>query len=370
VKPGWLQALPAPAATLATVGIMIGLYGVDKSLASLETKEVNAEARGRYVAGRKLLDAGKSQLAVEDLRRAHSLNRTNREFELALAEAQLAAGRPEDAEQTLQEALESNSNGGRANLLMARVRMAQDRFDDAIAFYHRATYGSWADKSGADRTKARLELADQLAKRDRPRELLAEVLLLDNAAQGDPALAKKVAALYLEAGSAARAEAAYRMMVRENPKDADAYEGLGQAELRMGEYRAAHSAFTAALRYRPDDPEAALHVRLADRLAELDPTSRRLGSEEKFRRSQEILYLAENETLDCLKGRTVPNQLHDLLAAAAKLRGEKISKTPSNEAAEARLEVAVQLWKERLQACGNAPSPDDPLPIVIRKVEQ
>ena len=62
--------------------------------------------------------------------------------------------------------------------------------------------------------------------------------------------------------------------------------------------------------------------------------------------------------------------MHDLLAAAAKLRGEKISKTPSNEAAEARLEVAVQLWKERLQACANAPSPDDPLPIVIRKVEQ
>ena len=349
---------------------MAGLYAVDKSLASLENREVNAQARGLYMAGQKLLDAGRSAPAVDDLRRAHTLERTNRDFELELAQAQLAAGRPGDAEQTIQDALEINSNDGRANLLMARVRMAQNRFEDAVAFYHRAIYGSWKDPSGTDKITARLELAGQLAKRGRARELLAEVLLLDNAAEDDPQLAKKVAGLYLEAGSAPRAEAAYRMMVHANPKDADAYEGLGQAELRTGEYRAAHAAFASALRYRPGDAAAALFVHLADRLAQLDPTSRRLASEEKFRRSAEILDLTEAEILGCLKAGVPAGPLGDLLADSSKLRAEKISKTPSNEAAEARLELSVQIWKQRSRACHSQPLTDDPLPIVISKIEQ
>jgi cytochrome c-type biogenesis protein CcmH/NrfG len=289
---------------------------------------------------------------------------------LALANAQLTDGHTNDAEQLLQELLELNSNDGRANFLMARVRVAQNRFDDAVAFYHRAIYGSWADGSQADKTAARLELAEQLAKRGRDEELLSELLLLDHAAQDNSQLAKQVAGLYLEAGSTRRAESAYRMMLRADPKDADAYEGLGQAELRLGEYRTARVAFSSAMHYRPDDPKAAMRVQLADRLAELDPTSRRLGSAEKFRRSQEILYLTEDATLDCLKGQTPPDPLHDLLASSAKMRSEKVPASPSNEAAEARLELAAQIWKARLQACPAPPPEDDPLPIIVKKIEQ
>ncbi len=359
-----------PAVVIALVALMAGLYGVDKSLASLESREVNAEAARLYSDGQLQLASGKAAAAVDDFRRAHALDRGNRLFELALAGAQLTDGRTGDAEQLLQELLELNSNDGRANFLMARVRLAQNRFDDAVPFYHRAIYGSWPDGSQADKTAARLELAEQLAKRGRNEELLSELLLLDHAAQNDPQLAKKVAGLYLEAGSANRAESAYRMMVRADPKDADAYEGLGQAELRLGEYRAAHAAFANALRYRPGDPKAAIRVQLADRLADLDPTSRRLGSAEKFRRSQDILYLTEDATLDCLKGKAPPDPLHDLLAASEKMRSEKVPASPSNEAAEARLELAAQIWKARLQACPAPPPEDDPLPIIVKKIEQ
>jgi tetratricopeptide (TPR) repeat protein len=366
----WLNRVPAPGVALAVAGVMIVLYGVDKSLASLESREVNAEARGLFEAGQKLMSAGKADAAVNDFERAHALDRTNRDFELALASAQLTAGKADDAEQTVMEVLDRDSNDGRANYLMARVRVAQNRFDNAVSYYHRAIYGSWADGSGAERTEARLELAEQLAKRGRNQELLSELLLLDSTARKTPQLDKKLAALYLEAGSAARAEAAYRAMVRANRMDAEAYEGLGQAELRLGEYRAAHSAFASALKYRPDDPKAAKRMQLADRLADLDPTSRRLGSVEKFKRSQEILYLTEDAAMDCMKGRELPGALHDLLAISQKMRMEKMSGMPSNEAAEARLELAGQIWKARLQACPTEPSEEDPLTIIIRKVEQ
>jgi tetratricopeptide (TPR) repeat protein len=371
MKGRWLDNLTAPGGTVFVVAaLMTGLYIVDKALASLETREVTAEARRHYAEGQSLLAAGKAAAAVDEFRHAHTLMRTNRDFDLALASAELTAGRPEDAEQMLSEILSRNSNDGRANFLMARVRVAQNRFNEAVPFYHRAIYGSWADGSNADKTDARLELADELAKRGRSEELLSELLLLDAPSARDPKLARKVAALYLEAGSASRAEAEYRAMLKLNPKDPDAFLGLGETELRRGEYRLAHAAFGGALRYRPDDPKIAARMQLADQLAQLDPTSRRLGSEEKFRRSEEILYRVEDATLDCLKGQAVPPQLHDLIDQSTKLRAQKLTAMPSNEAAEMRLEMAEQIWKARLQACPSQPAADDPLKILIAKMEQ
>lgn len=372
---GWRQNIAAPGLILAVAALMLGLYGVDKSLASLEAREVTAEARDHYQDGQKLLAAGKAPAAVDEFRHAHTLDRTNRDFDLALGGAELTAGRDDDSQQTLTEVLNRNSNDGRANFLMARVRVAQGRFDDAVSFYHRAIYGSWPDGSAADKIEARLELANQLAARGRSEELLSELLLLDGEDQNDPKLAKKVAALYLEAGSPARAEAAYRAILKENPEDADAFDGLGQAELGRGQYRSAHAAFAAALKIHPDDVNAAAKVQLADRLAELDPTSRRLQSVEKYRRSQEILDLVEAATLECLKGQTPPAPLPDLLANSAKMRTEKMraQKTgamPSNEAAESRLELAGEIWKARLHACAAQPPDDDLLRILITKMEQ
>jgi tetratricopeptide (TPR) repeat protein len=355
---------------LVVAALMAALYASDKFLAKLETREVTAEAQNLYRNGRKLLAGGKAAEAVDILRRAHAMERTNRSFDLALADAQLTAGRTEDAERTLNELLDRNSNDGRANFLMARVRTAQDRFEDSVAFYHRAIYGSWTDGGARDKMDARLELADQLARRGRTEELLSELLLLDGAAAGDPQVALKLAGLYLEAGSATRAETAYRALIAQDPQDADAYEGLGEAELRRGEYRMAHAAFGAVLKNRPGDQKAEAQLRLTDRLVGLDPTSRRLGSQEKFRRSQEILSLVEEETSGCLKDQTVPDALRELLEQSARLRAEKAAAMPSNEAAESRLELAVQIWKARLQVCTAKPAEDDPLRIIIAKMEQ
>jgi cytochrome c-type biogenesis protein CcmH/NrfG len=339
-------------------------------LAALERREVQAEALDRYRQGQDLLAAGKASDAVDAFRRAHALERMNRNYDLALAGALLTAGHAEDAEQRLGELLGRNPNDGRANLLMARVRVAQDRFADAAASYHRAIYGAWPDGSAADKTAARLELAGELAKRGRSEELLSELLLLDATAAGDEKLAMTLAGLYLEAGSAARAEAAYREILRKDPENADAYEGLGEAELRRGEFSTAHAAFREASKYRPDDAGAAARVKLADELARLDPTSRRLMSAEKFARSSEILARVEAEAQDCLKGRAAPAELRDLLAASGKLKAERTGAMPSNEAAESRLEMAEQLWKVRLRVCAEQPGAEDAMRILMNKMEQ
>jgi thioredoxin-like negative regulator of GroEL len=353
---------------LAVAALMAALYLADKSLATLETREVTSEAKRHYAKGQKLLAAGSAAAAVDEFRHAHTLERTNRDFDLALASAELTAGADEEAETSLTEILARNSNDGRANFLMARVRLAQDRFDDAVPFYHRAIYGAWKDGTAADKMDARLELADELAQRGRNEELLSELLLLDSQADGHPKLAAKLAGLYLRAGSLARAETAYRAILRESPADADAFAGLGETELIRGEYRIARAAFGGVLKYLPDDARATARIALADQLAEMDPTSRRLGSQEKFRRSSLILTKVVQETVDCAKSPDAA--LPDLLAKAARLQAEKVRSTPSNESAESRLEMATEIWKARLKLCTAQPGTDDPLRLLFAKMQQ
>ena len=59
------------------------------------------------------------------------------------------------------------------------------------------------------------------------RELLAELLPLQEEAAKDKAMQKRVAHLFLVADSPSRGAEALRDLVRQHPTDADAYAGLG-----------------------------------------------------------------------------------------------------------------------------------------------
>jgi tetratricopeptide (TPR) repeat protein len=158
---------------------------------------------------------------------------------------------------------------------MARTVIALNQLDDADSFYHRAIYGSWSDGAPANQNRVRLELADWLAKRQSKDELLAELMPLQPAARRDPPMSRRLAELFLVAGSPARAAAEYRALIADHPEDAALYKGLGQAELESGNYRAAERAFQEALRKNPDDREIEERMRMIRAVIALDPTPRR-----------------------------------------------------------------------------------------------
>jgi tetratricopeptide (TPR) repeat protein len=347
------STIPAPTLALIVLAIMVVLYGADKFLASEEQAELKQEALNHYLEGQKSLHAGKPHLAVIDFARAHALDRSNREYQLALATAQLAGHQLSAAHDTLNELLDQDSNNGRANLLMARVLAAEGRFKDDDSYYHRAIYGEWPANSPAEAQRVRLELANMLAEHGNSQELLSELLLLQAAPIADVGTEKQIARLLLQAGSAQRAVDAYRHLVHENPDDVDVYLGLGQAEILAGNYRAAENAVMAALRRRPFDERIQSQLRLVVKLASLDPTFRRLSTAEKYRRSVEILRLAQND-----------------LNACRPVQPEGITGPITNEAAEAYLDQAETLWKQRSETCKKAPAPDDPLPLLMKKLSQ
>ena len=187
--------------------------------------------------------------------------------------------------------------------------------------------------------------------------MLSELLLLENEPALDLATKKQIAAMFLRAGSAERAADAYRGLIREDRNDADNFVGLGQAEILDGDYRAAENAFLGALRRRLEDPRIQSQLQMVAKLATLDPTVRRLSSAEKYRRSVAIRDLAREELNACLKN-------------AAPVKPEKVVGPMTNEMAEARLDEAEKIWKQREESCKQPASADDPLPLLMKKLAQ
>lgn len=359
--------LTIPGLLLILCAIMLFLFLGDRFLAQLEQSELRQAARREFEAGVALRQQGNFAGAVARLRQAHTLVRADKDYALALADVQIAAHQPDGARRVLDDVLASEPNDARANLLMARWMVSEAQFSSANSYYHRAIYGIWPSNSAQSRLDARLELAQMLADHGTQQELLSETLSLEESAPESLALMKQIAPLLLRAGSGNRAAAAYRFLIQQD-RGADSYLGLGQAELEIGDYRAAQSAFSAALERRPNDPLLEGLLSRAGRLADFDPTPRYLSSREKFARSSQVLELVKQDIAPCLDESTPANTVRLRLAEADRLLSEHVGNVVTNEQAEERLDAAESLWAARPSVCHTPPLESDPVPLIIGKL--
>lgn len=350
---------------VALVLTMGALYGADKFLANLEERELSAQARHYADAGRLALRRNQSKEAIEEFQRAHDTDRDNRGYELELADALIHDDQPDRAIELVDEMLDEDSNDGAANLLMARAMLEKRRFSNADSYFHRAIYGTWTGNSAQESVKARLELVESLAKRKQDQSLLAELIPLEQGENLDPRIIREIPALYLESGSISHAESAYRALLKNEPENADAYAGLAKAEMQKGNYRAAHQYFALALKVRPDDAALTAEAENARKALELDPTSRHLSSAEKLERSTAILELVLGEVQSC------PGEAStDMIHAGQQMLIGKQAKTPTNEGAEARLDLAEKIWQSRSQACPETSETYGLLSALMRKIAE
>lgn len=339
--------------------VTTALFGIDFGLAGVERAESASSAARYYDEGRRSLSAGRAAEAIQDFQRAHALARDNRAYDVGLIEALIAARRYADAGTALNTLLGSDPNDGEANLLMARVMVANNDIAQAKAYYHRAIYGAWAGDSSARRLQVRMELVDLLAAHLDQKELLAELLPIQDETRSDAALSKRIAHLFLVAGSPGRAADAYKALIRTHPHTSDLYAGLGDAELETGSYQAAQAAFLNAFRRNPNDPAIRRRMELASAAANLDPTPRRLTSADKYRRSQRILQLASESLARCSAQAPAPPP------------SEKPALHATNEDAENVLSEAARIWQQRQNACGAAvPPEEEAVRLVMEKLRQ
>lgn len=346
----WLVAL--------SIAIM---FGIDTFLARTEEAETHVEAARLFAEGQKLLSQGKSQDAVSRLKDALAIERGNHDYQLALAQAQFAGGQYKDAEQTLDALLADESTLGPANLAMARVLLKEGRVREAISYYHRAVYGEWKEDPVGNELKVRFELIDVLARENSKEELLAELLAVEDQAPGNVQSRVRIGQLFMEAGSPGHAADIFREVIKQDPENADAYAGLGEAEFSRGDYRAAIADFSQAVKRNPEDKAASARINLCNQILALDPTRRGLDAEERFRRSRALLRMTLDAATPCLGSGSA-----DLLEGARKSLDAKVAPYRREESAEADLDLAEKLWQARGSACA-APSSDDALALVMAR---
>jgi tetratricopeptide (TPR) repeat protein len=366
--PGSLASAGAFVGTFALIFAAIaGLFAIDTFLADRDHAASRAEARRLYEEGERLQAKGDLPVAVERLRGAVSAERMNPAYQRGLAAALIAAGRTADAQTVLSERLQHDPTDAESSLMMARTLARQGQTRQAIAFYHRAIFGDWDEPRRAHRVGARFELVALLAAQHGGEELLAELLPLETEAPDDPATRSRIARLFLAAGSPARAITIFRDLARRDPRDADAFEGLGEAELQQGDYRSARPAFAAAHELRPGDRNISDRLELCDRALALDPAKRGVGAAERYRRSNELLKLTVAAVDSCATlGLTAPAPA--LLDSAKDVLTRPVAAASSpEEGTEAQVNLAERVWRMRPAAC-SVPPWARPAELVLAKL--
>lgn len=357
--------------TLTLVFVAIAaLFAVDTFLARVERSEGQAEARRLLQQGQLLAQQGRNGEAIDRFRSALSVARGNQEAQLSLTKALFAVGRLSDAETLLKEMLQRNPTDGAVNLTMARVLVREGRAAEATSFYHQAIYGTWKQDAVANRIKVRFELIDLLVQRGANREVLAELLPLQDEAPDDLQTRKRIARLYLSAGSPSRAREIFRDMLRQQPQDFDAYAGLGEAEFAQGNYRTARTDFLAASRLNPADEEIRKRLGVCETVLVLDPTQRGLSTAERYRRSLKLIELALDGMNRCVAA-PPPEAARDLAGKAQQTLKRRVNSARQDEVTETNLELAEQLWDMRMKECRQGPADsEEPLALVIARLAQ
>jgi tetratricopeptide (TPR) repeat protein len=352
---------------LMVVAVVAALYAFDVFMAGVERTELKREASSLFAQGRRLESARRADAAIRLYRRALAIDRGNVEYQIALGRALASTGRYGEAAPVFDDVLDRSPDDGRANLEMARLRRAAGNLSEAASYFHRAIYGSWLRNAQQHRIEARLELIDMLVRAGRRRELLAELLPLEDEAPDDVSLRLRIADLFMTAGSPARAAEAYRAVAARNPDDVRAWEGLGEAELQRGNYHAAQSAFVSALRRMPDSDEVRRRLRLAAQAAQLDPVSRRLPFPERLARSRRILSMTIAELQQCAPGQENA-EVAGLTSRAERALHRK--QFQDEDPVEAALSAAEDAWSYVQRACPAQVRQEDALALVMSRLQQ
>lgn len=357
--------------TFALIFLAMGaLFGFDVFLASLERAERRNEARSLYEEAMSLEARRHGPQAVDRLQAAVATERGNPVYQRALAAALLGTGRVAEARAVVAARLEHEPTDGAASLLMARALVREGRPREAVSYYHRAIYGQWDDQAGDHPVQARFELVDLLARLGARRELLAELLPLQDEAPDDQTTRKRIAKLFLEAGAPARAIEIFRGLLREHGRDAETYAGLGEAEIARGNYLSARADFAAAAGLDPADTAVADRLTLVRRVIALDPTQRGLSGEEQYRRSVALLDITYRSAADCI-GSAALTSNGPLLDSARVAIATRAPIAGRPEAIDANLDLAERLWTLRRRACPAAlAEAEEPVPLVLERISQ
>ena len=294
-----------------------------------------ARVRQYSEQGRQFMEKERYEDAIAQYRQALSISH-GAEQRLALAEALEKAGRPDEADIYFREVLQENPASGPAHLGLARVETARQNVNEAVAEYHRAVAGVWPGDAPRRRIEARAELIGVLRKAGRASQVHTELLELRQA---------------------------WQEILRNHANDAEAQAGVGEADLALADVTGAEAAFRQAVRLDPESDAYRKRLQFVEQILTLDPAVERLSAGERYRRSRKLMEAALGALDQCLAAKTgpPPDDLPTLVDGARQRLLQHGAPRSYADAIAANVQLARQLWGERIKLCGPPGAGEDAL---------
>lgn len=196
-----------------------------------------------FQRGQQAMANGNATDAVEAFRSALTLSSGNRSYEMALANALVAAGRIDEAYAYYSTLRDEEPGDGLLNLQLARLSVKKKDATRAIAYYQAALDGDWRAEGVSHRREARLELAQYQLVLHKPVLAQGELLTAEGNALEDPVAMNRIAALLEQASDSSDALTAYQrasLHAKPNtPARLQALLGESHAAESLGQYRLA-----------------------------------------------------------------------------------------------------------------------------------
>jgi len=358
--------LAPPVAMLVAVFLALGLLFVGTRSLTASFEEARIERRRVHLRDATALSqAGRYEAAAAEFRSALRYGRTDFEARLGLAQTLFLLGRLPEAESYLIDLVTQDPTSAVVNRLLAEISARQGRVDEAVSHFRTAIYGRWPEDPEQNRLATRFALVKLLEEEGRPLQVVGELAeLLEEAP--DDSVRERIARHLLDADAPERAAALFEELTRSNPDDAGVFEGLGAAEFARAHYLSARTAFSRSIALDPTDADVLERLRLCNRIVDLDPTFRQVGTRERYRRSEELVHRALVELSRCEVGL---ERFEDEIHRAEELDG---SGRPgaAEDSVEENISLAEALWAGRLELCPRLELEDEPLRLVLEKLAQ
>lgn len=287
--------------------IAIAAFFATRGLAAHNRRAAQADAARWHESGAASLATGNPAAALAAFRKASLIDRDNREYRFALADALRRTGDSAGARDVLLRLRESVPEDVEVNASLARLEAARGNVDDAVRYYQAAILALWQPTRIEQRRALRVELIGVLLSRGASDRALAEVLKLSGEIPDEAADHIRVGQLLLRTGSAARAEAQFVAALRRSPHDMSALAGAGAAAFAAGEYEHARDF----LRRIPGGADNGT-LRITELVLDLDPLQPRLTARERDRRLARALDELQARAADCAAAAPAQQALTDL----------------------------------------------------------
>lgn len=284
-----------------TLLCLLAAVGVALFLGTKVLADDNAALRRRDAAawlgrGQSALDAGRVDEALSALERAARVARDDREIARAFASALRAAGADQRAAEVLEALRVRQPDDPDVNVELARLEARRGDLTRATRYYQDALDGLWTPAAVDQARAIREEFINLLLAAGQRGRALSQVLVLAADLPAEPAWQSKVGRLFLASGDPRRALVRFTEVLRNDPGNAVARAGAGEAAFALDD-------FAAASRYLADIPGAdrqAQELRAVSlQVLTADPLAPRLGRAERVRRAVQLIERARARLAAC-----------------------------------------------------------------------